>query len=90
MTDNLANTAANGDMLATLELLRNRLAQEIDQCDDQRDLTGLTHQFRQVLAEIDNLPQTKAVSKADEIAARRTARRGADSAHPARATKRSG
>ena len=62
-------------MSAALELLRNRLAQEIDECTYTRDLPALMLRFSDVLSQIDDMPQAGPVSKADEIAARRRQRR---------------
>jgi hypothetical protein len=87
MQPQLANIT---DRLAALETLRDRLAQEIDRCDNPRDIPGLALRYTDVMAQIDDMPQARSTSKADEIAARRTARRGADPAHSARAANRSG
>jgi hypothetical protein len=76
MTEQLANIAPKGDRLAALEVLRDRLAQEIDDCTYSRDLAALVLRFTDVLAQIDELPSSRPVCAADQIAARRAARRG--------------
>jgi hypothetical protein len=86
----LADVAAAGDRLATLQVLRDRLAAEIDDCDSKRDLAALSLRFTDVLEQIDNMPQSQEVSSADEIAQRRAARRGAKPAGKARSAEASG
>jgi hypothetical protein len=86
----LAEISQTGDRLASLELLRDRLAQAIDDCDNPRDIPGLALRFTDVMSQIDDLPQRRDTSKADEIAARRAARRGSGAPRKARAAKRSG
>lgn len=69
-----------------LETARDRLASAIDAVESMRDLAPLVREYRATMAEIDGLPSTAEVSNADEIAARRAARRsGAKS--PARAKR---
>ncbi len=85
----LAGIAKSGDRLATLEALRDRLAAEIDECQHRHDLASLALRLTDVLQQIDSMPQTQKVSRADEIAERRAARRGAGAAHKARAKARS-
>lgn len=70
----IAGVAQTGDCLATLEALRDRLAQEIDDCMSNRDLAALTLRLVDILQRIDNMPQSAPTSKADEIAARRAER----------------
>jgi hypothetical protein len=79
--------AETGDRLGTLQMLRNRLAAEVDRCDDQRLLPALVLRLTDVLVQIDEMPQTQKVSRADEIAQRRAARRGAGTADTARPAK---
>lgn len=69
-----------------LEAARDRLAVAIDVVDSMRDLPSLVREYRATLAEIDGLPSTAEVSDADEIAARRAARRAGakDSSRPKR------
>lgn len=71
----LADVAVVGDRLATLTMLRDRLAAEIDLCDDQRLLPQLVLRLTDVLAQIDDMPSSGKVSAADEIAERRARRR---------------
>ena len=68
---------ASGDQRRALEALRDRLASEIDRADEKgvAVLAQIAAQLRAVLKELAGLPEAKAVSKADELAARRKARR---------------
>ena len=75
MAKQLAHIAAAGNRLAALKVLRDRLAQEIDDCTYARDLPALILRFTAVLAEIDDMPGSQPLSKADEIAERRRQRR---------------
>lgn len=68
-TDGLAATAANGDRLATLEALRDRLATEIDTCDSKRDVAALSQRLMDVLAQIEMLrkPSEEKVTPLAEV-----------------------
>lgn len=83
MSDGLPTAARSGDRLAALRCLRDRLADEIEQCESSRDVAALSRQLRDTLAEIDALGtgavRTKEDQLADELARRRLDRR-ADSA----------
>lgn len=85
----ISEAAASGNRLATLESLRNRLAEEIDQCDNPRDLPPLVLRLTDVMQQIEAMPNNRQVSRADEIAERRAARRGIRSPNKERATPRS-
>ena len=76
MANNLAKVAQAGDRYATLLALRDRLAQEIDDCEYARDLPALAMRLADVLSQIDSLPQSYPTAAADVIAARRRQRRG--------------
>ena len=54
------------DRLATLERLRDRLAEQIDVCPSARDLALLSTRLEAVLSQIDELRPVE-VSAADEI-----------------------
>ena len=75
MAKQLAHIAPAGDRLAALEVLRDWLAQEIDDCTYARDLPALVLRFTDVLAQIDDMPGSRPMGAADQIAARRAARR---------------
>lgn len=75
MTEQVAHIAAGGDRLATLEAIRDRLAQDIDDCTDERALPNLVLRLTDVLSQIDSLPSRVPTAPADLIAARRAARR---------------
>ena len=76
MSDHLAKVVKGGDRLAALEALRDRLAQELDDCTYGRDVAVLATRLQAVLLEIDEFPPRGSTSKADQIAQRRAARRG--------------
>ena len=80
----LGDVARTGDRLATLQVLRDRLACDLDVARDPREVAALALRFTDVLQQIDAMPTTEKVSAADEIAERRAARRRA---HPARKTR---
>lgn len=71
----LVEKAEQGDRRATLEALRDRLARQIEDTDSGRDVAALGRLLADVLAQLDSLPTSAEVSRADEIAARRAARR---------------
>ena len=71
----LVTAAESGDRAATLKALRDRLAQDIEVCESMRDVAALARQLVLVLADLDSLPNSEVRSSADEIAARRSARR---------------
>ena len=83
----IADVAAAGDRLATLEVLRDRLAQEIDDCTTPRELPALVLRLTDVLSQIDDMPNAQRASRADEIAERRASRGGSGSAHQARSKR---
>ena len=66
---------ATHDRVRTLERLRDRLAEEIDVIESSRDLAVLASRLQAVMAELDYLPASQPLSKADEIAERRRQRR---------------
>ncbi|MEU3599883.1 hypothetical protein ABZ714_14325 [Streptomyces sp. NPDC006798] len=70
----LINAALSGDKRATLIALRDRLAEELENAS-ARDFAPLSRQFMEVLRALDESPDEKEVSPADDIAARREARR---------------
>lgn len=82
---NVADTLADGDLRASLERLRDRLAQELDiaapccECDrsDGRVIATLTKELAAILARIDALPAPEGASRIDELANARKARQGA-------------
>lgn len=76
----LGDVVRGGERLASLEALRDRLADEIESCDSKRDLAALSQRLADVLDKIDEIPTSKRVSRADEIAERRAARRRTGSA----------
>lgn len=82
----LVEKAAEGDRRATLEALRDRLAGQIDSTDSGRDVAALGRLLADVLSQLDAIPDAAEVSRADEIAARRAARR-AGAAGKARAAR---
>ncbi len=59
-----------------LESCRDRLVTEIDEAD-AKELPALSRELRAVLSELEGIPDGRAQTPADEIAARRAARRKA-------------
>ena len=86
----LSSTVPKGDRLESLKSLRDRLAEEIDQCTQARDTAALSNRLMDVLAQIDELDPAKPVeakvNPIDEVAKRRAARKSSSSnrANPAR------
>lgn len=68
--ESLAGVAAQGNRMATLRALRDRLAAEIDTCPPARDLAALSRQLTLVLAEIGDVP-AEGGSFLDELERRR-------------------
>lgn len=71
--DSLAGHAGAGDRRAALEALRDLLARHLETAD--RDVPALARQLREVMAELDSLPNPQEKSKVDELNKRRAARR---------------
>ncbi len=71
--ETLSDHAANGDRRGTLEALRNLLARQLETAD--RDVPALTRQLREVMAELEALPDPKETSRVDELNRKRAARR---------------
>lgn len=90
VTKNLGAVVPNGDRLASLKALRDRLAVDIDECESARDVAALSNRLMDVLAQIDELDSAKPVeakvNPIDEVAKRRAARKSSSSnrANPAR------
>jgi len=84
----VADAASSGNRLAALESLRDRLAAEIDGCDNSRDLPALVLRLTDVMEQIESMPTTRQTSRADEIAERRAARRLGGPANKGRPTPR--
>lgn len=83
----ITEVAATGDRLAILQVLRNRLAADLDEAVEPRDVAALALRLTDVLEQIESMPTSRQVSAADEIAERRAARRGASAAGSARAPR---
>lgn len=71
----IADVAAGDDRLNTLVALRDRLAADLDEAIQPRDVAVLALRLTDVLEQIDGMPQSRKVSAADEIAARRARRK---------------
>lgn len=74
---NLAMVVAAGGLRASLEALRDRLADDLDSASDPQDVARLAKGLRETLHELDRLPQSAAVSASDDLARRRADRRSA-------------
>lgn len=69
-----------GPRLDALKALRKKLATQIDECESGRDLAALAGRLQSVLAEIDEVAKATSAgpaSPADDLAAKRAARRRA-------------
>jgi len=71
----IGETARKGDRRATLLALRDRLADELDDCDSKRDVAALALRLQSVLAELAEFPD-KSVEPTplEQLQARREAR----------------
>ena len=86
----LRDSAATGSRLATLQQLRDYLANAIEDCGSLRDLAALSGRLQSVLAEIDELsPKEASGDTIDEIAKRRAARRSGSAAAAGRTRRTS-
>ena len=56
MASSLVDAAASGDRRATLEALRDKLAQTIDTTESGRDVAALSRRLIDVCAELDAIP----------------------------------
>jgi hypothetical protein len=81
-----SETLAGGELLASLEALRDEIAADLDVCDSMRDKAALYLRLVDVLARVEEARPIQSKGDAvDEIAARRAARRSGTSAYPSRA-----
>jgi len=71
--ETLSSLAGAGDRRGTLEALRNFLAAQLEIAE--RDVPALARQLREVMAEIDSLPNPQEKSRVDELNRRRAQRR---------------
>ena len=71
--EGLSGLAATGDRRASLEALRDLLARQLETAE--RDVPALARQLREVMAELDALPNPKEKSPVDELTRKRAARR---------------
>lgn len=83
----LHEAAVSGDRLHTLRVLRDRLAEQIDETTSSRDVAALSLRLVDVLAEIEEIEKASAPaapkgSGLDEVSKRRAAR-SAGTARPA-------
>lgn len=65
----------SNDVRRQMEAIRDRLTLEIEGCDSPRDLAPLTRQLVEVVTQLAALPSSIEESEADQVAARRRARR---------------
>ncbi len=81
----LSDAAATGDRLTILQVLRDRLAADLDATHDPREVAALALRLTDVLTQLDQMPTTQQASAADEIAERRATRRRSRTPNKARA-----
>ena len=73
----LAEVAAKGDRLASLQALRDRLATDLDECESKRDVAALSQRLMDVLeqiADIEKAQPAKEGTALDEFSRRRAAK----------------
>lgn len=58
----LVSAAKSGDRHATLECLRDELAESISLCESGRDMAALSKRLMEVMDELDAMPKQKAES----------------------------
>jgi uncharacterized membrane protein len=87
MIVSVSEAAESGKRSAVLEALRSRLAAEIDDCDNPKELPALVLRLTDVVEQLDSMPTSEQVSAADEIAERRAARRAGRSKDSSRSTR---
>lgn len=82
----LAEVAKAGDLLATLEAVRDQIVADLEVCESMRDRAALYLRLADTLKTIDEIrPADSKGDVIDEIAARRAARRPSASARSSRA-----
>lgn len=77
--ESLSAVVAAGDMRDSLIAVRDLLARSLEQCDSMRDLAALSRQLTSVMTQLDALPDATEVSRADDLKAKRDARRSGTS-----------
>ena len=82
MPRSLPVVAAEGDRLATLETVRDHLAQQIDECESARDTAALGRLLVDVLAQIDAAGGSGGQSAEDRTFDELSKRRGGRGAGP--------
>ena len=65
----------SNDHRRQLEAIRDKLTIEIEHCESARDLAPLTRQLAEVVTQLADLPSPSGESEADQVAAKRRARR---------------
>ncbi len=55
----LVNAARSGSRRDTLEALRDKIAQSIQDCESGRDVAALSKRLMEVMGELDALPKPK-------------------------------
>jgi len=76
----------SGDLLPSLERLRDEIAADLENCQSMRDKASLYARLLDVLARIEDARPVQAKGNVvDEIASRRAARRSGTSAYSSRA-----
>ena len=73
----LAAVVAGGNRRASLEALRDHLAQELENAPAGIAIGPIAKELRTVIAELDSIPTGKEESTVDDLAKRRASRRAA-------------
>ena len=86
----LSEALKSGQLLTSLEALRDEIAADLDSCESKRDKAALYLRLTDVLARIEEVRPVQAKGDVvDEIASRRAARRAGAAASTSR-TKNTG
>lgn len=85
----LHEVIATGDLLKSLEGIRDQIAVDLDACESMRDRVALYLRLESVLARIEEAKPDAKGDVVDEIAARRSARRSGDGPDSSRSGKSS-
>ena len=74
---NILEAAKNSDRRETLEALRNKIADAIDNCDSGRDIAALSKRLMEVMGELDALPDPNKGKNSAQLARDRVRNRNA-------------
>lgn len=73
---NIEQAARENDRRKTLEALRDKLANTLDNCDSGRDIAALSKRLMEVMEELEALPEPGAKKNPAQAARERVKKRG--------------